>query len=199
MKTTDKNLIGLWVNLSRAYEIALLGGFSIKIVFEKDYVEGFDDYKTIKDFFEDVEFKADGDLTLEITKPDYSYNTKNCDTIKDIKARVRKSLPNKRPTSFKSKDACDALMRTATQRLSFSLSTVEKIKKVASVISQLHGAKFIETAHLAEAIHYNCYDYNLCVAENQTINFGKGIQVSLFDLEYKDIEAAVEYLQKIIK
>jgi hypothetical protein len=35
-----KNLVGIWVNLSRAYEIALLGNFKIQIVFNKEYKQG---------------------------------------------------------------------------------------------------------------------------------------------------------------
>ena len=51
-----KNLVGLWANLSRAYEMALLGKFSIQIIFDKEYIQGFDDYESIKSFYKDVLF-----------------------------------------------------------------------------------------------------------------------------------------------
>jgi hypothetical protein len=48
-----KNLIGLWPNLFRAIEIAITGKYSISIFFEKDYINGFSDYKKLKSFVKD--------------------------------------------------------------------------------------------------------------------------------------------------
>jgi hypothetical protein len=63
-----KNLVGIWVNLSRAYEIALLGNFKIQIVFNKEYKQGFEDYDNIKSFYNEVDFVKEGDLIIEIYK-----------------------------------------------------------------------------------------------------------------------------------
>lgn len=193
----SKNLIGLWVNVSRAYEIALLGNFSIQIVFEKEYTEGFSDYEKIKSFYKGVDFVKNGDLIVEISKPDYSIKTERCETIDDIKARVRDAKAHVTPTEF-ANNSCDALLKNATNRLSFSLETREKTIEISQVIAQLDGAKKINAWHMVEAIQYKCYDHTLCNAEERTVNFGKGIKIALHELDVTDIENAIKYLKGVI-
>ena len=118
------NLIGLWINLSRAYEIALAGGFSIQVVFGGDYTQGFDDYEQIKRFFVGVPFVAKGDLVVEILKPD-SYQPSQTQTLADIKTRV--AAIGGKPTDFSNR-ACNEFLEVATQRLSFDLTTQQKVK-----------------------------------------------------------------------
>lgn len=193
-----KNLVGLWVNLSRAYEIALLGNFKIQIVFDREYKQGFDDYENIKSFYNEVEFVKEGDLIVEIYKPDYSQKTERFETKKDIKSRVDKALKNKKPDLFKN-DSCDALLKTATDRLGFTLEKREKVIEISKIIAQLDGSHTIEPQHIAEAIQYNCYDNTQCNAENKSINFGDGIQITLYDLDCTDIENAINYLSELVK
>ena len=193
-----KNLVGLWVNLSRAYEIALLGNFRVKIVFDKEYKQGFEDYENIKAFYKDVLFCKDGDITVEIYKPNYTQDKINYETLDDILGRVNRAKNNSLPTDFKN-DACNTLLKTATERLGFSYSKKEKVIEIAKIIAQLDNSKFIEAQHLAEAIQYNCYDDTQCDAENKSISFGSGIQIALYDLDCIDIENAISYLSGLIK
>jgi hypothetical protein len=186
------------VNLSRAYEIALLGNFKIQIVFNKEYKQGFEDYDNIKSFYNEVDFVKEGDLIIEIYKPDYNQNTERFETKEDIKSRVEMALKNKKPNSFKN-NSCDTLLKTATDKLGFTLQKREKVIEISKTIAQLDGSTAIEPHHIAEAIHYNCYDKTQCNAENKSINFGDGIQIALYDLDYTDVENAINYLSELVK
>lgn len=194
---TKKNIIGLWANLSRAYEIALLGRFTIQIVFDKAYKQGFGDYEMIKSFYDDVEFVKEGDLIVEIYKPDYDKKTEGFETKQDIKSRVENAPRYKKPELFKN-SSCEALLKIATDRLNFTLLKREKTIEVSKTIAQLDNSTYIEPQHIAEAIQYSSYDYSQCNAESRCINFGDGIQVALHDLDRIDVESAIKYLSELI-
>lgn len=193
-----ENLVGLWINLSRAYEIALLGNFSIRVVFNKDYIQGFDDYESIKSFYKDVKFSKSGDLTVEIYKPDYTENKINYETLTDIRNRVDKAKKNEIPNDFKN-ETCNVLLKTAIERLSFPHSKKESVIRISKIIAQLDNSKFIEPMHLAEAIQYNCMvDDIICCAEDRSISFGYGITISKTELDKQDINNAIDYLKSLI-
>lgn len=189
-----KNLIGLWVNVSRAYEIALLGNYSIEVVFDKSYKEGFEDYQAIKEFFNEVPFKIGG-LQVEITKPDYQQNSQ-CEDKSDILDRVNAAKKRELPTAFKS-SGCEHLLKVASERLSLSLPKIESIKSVAAVIAQLSGSKEIAVEHIAEAIHYHSYNGEGILAEANQMRFG-GITIPLTEQSEADVKLAVEYLQTLL-
>lgn len=192
-----ENLVGLYENLSRVYEIALLGNFSIKVVFDKEYIQGFDDYESIKDFYKDVSFCKDGDMAVEIYKPDYTKNSIKYETLEDIINRVNQAKENSLPTDFKN-DSCNALLKTATKRLGLSYSKTKKAIEIAKVIAQLDGSKMIEVHHLAEAIQYNHVDGTVCVAEEKSISFGYGITITKSEIDREDITNAINYLNSLI-
>ena len=192
-----KNLVGLWANLSRAYEIALLGNFSIKIVFDKEYIQGFDDYKNIKSFYKDVIFSKDGDMTVCIYKPDYTQNRINYETLEDILVRVNRAKGNSLPTDFIN-DNCNVLLKTATERLGFSYSKKEKVIEIAKIIAQLDNSREIEVQHISEAIHYNCVDDTVCIAEDKSISFGYGITITKSEINFEDINNAINYLKSLL-
>lgn len=193
------NLVGLWVNLSRAYEIALLGGFSIKVVFQKEYTEGFDDYKEIKSFYKDVNFCGNGDMTIEMYKPIHQKGVRY-ETLDDIINRVREAEKNPAPTTFKN-SACDALLSNAIDRLNLSVRNVQKVNELAAVIARIDASKYTEAHHLAEAIHY-IDRYNLdeyCVAEDEVISFGHGsIVISKSYIDKEHVLSAIDYLKSLI-
>lgn len=192
------NLIGYWVYLSRAYEIALLGNFTIQIVFDKEYTQGFDDYQKIKDFYSKVDFIKDGDLVVEITEPNYDQDLSQYETITDIHLRVENAKKNIKPNN-KLNDASKLLLKTATQRLNLSLDSREKVIEIATIIAQLEGKDSIRIEHIAEAIQYVVLKDNsgICNAENKSIKFGKGIEITLYELNNEDINNAIEYLNEI--
>ncbi len=190
-----KNLTGLWCNVARAYEIALLGNYSIQVVFDKTYKEGFEDYQTIKEFFNEVPFNIGG-LQVEITKPDYQQKTQ-WEEKTDILARVYAAKMRELPTAFKS-SGCDHLLKVAAERLNLSFAKVENIKSVAAVIAQLAGSKEIAVEHIAEAIHYHSYNGECVTAESKSFKFGD-IIIPLTEQSELDIHAAIEHLQELLK
>jgi hypothetical protein len=197
LKENGFNIIGLWPNLARACEIALLGDFSIQVVFEKEYRQAFDDYEKIKMFYSKASFKSDGDLIVEIYRPDYEQFGRKYETLKDIESRVIKARSNELPDKYNG-PACEALLRTATERLGLSLNDIDKVNSTAGVVAQLEGSKDIKPEHVAEAIQYiikvrvNHPAY--CNAENKIIMFGNGIAVANHELNHDDVQNAIEYL-----
>jgi len=203
MKTETTNIIGMWVNLSRVYEIAKLGGLSIRIVFDKDYTNGFKDYELIKAFYKDVNFSSEGDMIIQLTPPEISTHPirKNqFETLSDIEKRIEKARNNILPSEF-SGDSCHTLLKTAINRMNFSLTDTEKVKEIAGVIAKLNGNDKIQVEHVVEAAQYKCLlgEGNYCNAENKSILFGSGIEIALTELNPFDIQRAIEYLQGLIE
>jgi len=195
-----KNIIGLWCNLFRAIEIAKTGEYSVSIHFAEDYKNGFDDYRSIKSFCKGWfdNFVSDGDIKIEIVKPQ-SYEQKGkCETLEDISTRVEKSLQFQKP-ELKLCDSSEILLKTATQRLDLSLSQVEKIKQIAVTIAQMDFSKTIQAQHIAESIQYS-YVYNDTGynAESESKMFGDMIQIKLGEIDSDTIKSAIEYLNGLL-
>lgn len=193
----ERNLSALWANLSRACEIALLGQFTVQVTFDKDYVQGFDDYKQIKAFFKGVEFVKDGDLIVEVFKPDYRMKDRRCESWQAVEERVKQCK------SFPLPDAvfCNSgqsLFNTAIERLCLSLSQQAKVLAIAQVIAQSAGCKSIKPEHVAEAIQYQIMEAGHCNAEIRSIHFGKGIEIALHELDNTDVENCIDYLKNLI-
>jgi len=156
----DKNYVGHWVNLSRAYEIACLGDFSIKLEYNiLNYPKAKEDFNIIKKFFSRVKFSEDGFLSIEIWKPDYTNKT-SFETLKDIKHRVKQAKNNMVPTEYDKPASCESLFKTAIDRMELSLGQQNKVIKTASVIAQLANSDKIRIEHLAEAIQYSRGNYD---------------------------------------
>ena len=195
-----KNIIGLFVALSRAIEIAKLGNHTVSVCFDDDYKEGFDDYESIKNFYSGWfdSFVENGDIKIELFKPqDYEQN-RQCETIIDIQKRIDKALLHKKP-EIKLCNASQQLLKTAIGRIGLSLSQVEKIKEVAQTIAQLDLSDKIMAWHIAEAIQYsyNFDDDKKLNAEKKSIVFGGMIEVRMCFIDNETINAAIEYLQKM--
>ena len=191
------NLFPLWVGLSRAYEIALLGGFSIRVMIDEDYPEGFDDYQKIKDFFKGVEFSADGDMIIQIVKPK-TYDSKIIgETMADVLGRVEVAKGNKTPNRFES-TTCDVLLNTATDRLNLSYNDRDMIIEFAKTIAQLEGSENIKAVHIAEGIQYKYFDGSLINIEGNCLTFGYGINIARTTLDRDDISNAIKHLESLL-
>jgi hypothetical protein len=198
MKKQDRNIVMLWCNLSRVYEIAKLGNHSIRVVFDPEYIEGFDDYKAIKKFYSDVKFSSTGDIICEITKP-YDYNDSRGETKADIRIRVEQAKLYITPEYIKT-DAIKTLMKTAINRLQMSLQDTQQVEAIAMTIAQLANTETVRIEHIAEAIQYRaCREDIAITAENKSIQFGRNITIGLTEKNPTDIEQAIEYLQSILK
>ena len=191
------NLFPLWVGLSRAYEIALLGGFSIRVMIDEDYTEGFDDFQKIKEFFKGVEFSADGDIVIQIEKPK-TYNSKIIgETMADVLGRVEVAKGNKTPNRFES-TTCDVLLNNATDKLNLSYNDRDMIIEFAKTIAQLEGSENIKAVHIAEGIQYIHFDGSLINVEGNYLTFGYGIRIARTRLRRGDITNAIKHLESLI-
>lgn len=148
------NIIPLYPNLMRAYQIAYLGGFSIslKLDDEYDYIQGKNDLRYIKEFYSNIGFNSNG-LTIDIQKPRDSFSNVKGKTLDEVNKEVDYVRSNIRPTEYLG-SAWKALLDTAIKRLSLTLKEVDRIKLYASVIAQLDNSSKIRIEHLAEAIQY---------------------------------------------
>lgn len=109
-------ITGLWVNVARAYEVALAGNYTIKLVYNKiEYPSAPKDFELIKNYYPDVKFTTDGDLAVEIYGPNIGDKNYGED-ITQIVGRVR-NMSNATLNEFKSKGAVDSLLNTAQSRL----------------------------------------------------------------------------------
>lgn len=191
------NIIGSFLNMARAYEIAKLGHFSIQVVFNKSYLNGFDDYESIKAFYNRATFVERGDIVVEIVPPDPAHNNVEYEKISDIHSRVQKAFGNEKPEVFEG--VCRNLLKTATEKLGFSIERRQTVRELAKVIAQLDGSKIVKLEHLAEAIQYNVTDgSDMCNGESKEVLFGHGIKIAKTELDRDDIEYAIEYLKKML-
>jgi hypothetical protein len=195
-----ETLVGLWCNLFRAIEIAKTGEYSISIYFDQEYKKGFDDYRSIKAFCKGWfdKFVSDGDIKIEIVKPQSYEQKSKYETLEDISLRVEKSLQFQKP-ELNLCNASESLLETTTQRLDLSLSQVEKIKQIAATIAQMDFSETIQAQHIAESIQYsfmyNDTGYN---AEEESIMFGDMIQIKLGKIDSETIKSAIDYLNGVL-
>jgi hypothetical protein len=170
---TSQNVNGIYSNLSRAYEIALLGGFAIKLstVENADSVEVSEkDMKFITGFFPNVKFYYPSDnnkdipfintvLYVELNKPHFENisaglrNGRKTETLQDIVSRVESAKSNITP-EFKPNEAGWTLFKTGYERLDLDVITCEYIAKTSQIIAKLHGSKDIKVEYIAEAMQY---------------------------------------------
>ena len=195
---TAVDIVELWANLARAYEVALLGNFSIRVVLAPEYPQGHTDYKDAKAFYRNVQFSSDGDLTILLHRPDYNQamRRRGSETLKDIEDRVEEARKNMIPTDLDG-ESCIALLENATEKQNLSYRTRRRILKIAGVIAQLEGSKLVKVHHLAEAIQYATSYRNTRDAEDAFIYFGPGIRIAITRLEEEDITNAINALQSL--
>jgi hypothetical protein len=196
-----KNLIGIWPNLSRAYEIARMGNFTLSVIYDKEYKNGQEDYKLIKAFYPEVVFTRKGDITMEILEPIWervSNRERGWETLADIEKRVRQGMRNETPVWARN-EANEQLKHMAVERLHLSVKDLETINNMATSIAQIEGVKFVQPHHVAEAINYKAIDHNhpYVWAEDSTHYFGNGISISDWADKY-EIEQAIEYLKTML-
>lgn len=135
-------------HLTRAYEIALLGYYSLRPVADLEmYPNVLEDLPLLQSIYTDVWFKPDGDLFVELYPPD-------CDMVKIDYDKIKTAHSNIKPPR-EIKGASEILLRTAQERLKLSLHRTELILDIAATIAQLERSKEIKIEHLAEAIQYS--------------------------------------------
>ena len=168
----ENNVCGLYCNLSRAYEIAMLGNFTIRLI-KGNNVDNHEpsdnDLKMISNLFTGVDYVFENDynpeivlektmLHIELTMPNFEMilTNRKSELISDVLDRVNKAKDNVKP-EFKLSEGGRTLFKTAFERLKLSFVDLESIAECSRVIAQLHGSKDIKIEYLAEAIQYHSY------------------------------------------
>jgi len=156
------NLVGVFDgNISRAYEIAKVGGHSITMAYYKS-IDGDDerdvnpnDCKLIADAF-GFKSVSDGDLIVEVVRIqfDYLFSGRRGETIETVNERINEALARPEVTDFEKYDVCMSLLKTAYDRLNLCITDVQTIFKLSATIARLDGSGLIRVEHLAEAIQY---------------------------------------------
>ena len=191
-----RNLIPLWYNFARVYEIAKLGNYSVRVIFENEYIEGFDDYKAIKKFYSGIQFSSTGQMVVEISKPDYD-STIRGETLSDIHTRISEAKKFAIPEYVKT-GAIASLVKTATERLNLSMENIENAEAIAVTIARLALSNEVRIEHIAEAIQYRAVDETCIDAEGKAMQFGKNITIGRGLKNPTEIEEAISFLEKMI-
>lgn len=189
-------LTGLYPNLARAYEIALLGGYSIEVFYNTiSYEEAPEDIALIMEYFSGVEFKRGGNIRIEICKPKIEMNRNWYESIEHIKDRVENAVACV-PTFLD--NSCSTLLKIATERLNLGLKQVLEIKERAEIIARLDMSSAICAAHIAESIQYS-YRCDHEISVNSVYDTLDKIQVvDLMDiLDAENVTKILNYAKKL--
>jgi len=197
------NLTGVFPNLSRGYEIALLGGHSITVTYSADlfnYPQASEDYSEIKKYFNKVKFVGDGEIWIEILRPKDYERGRYSETLDDVHRRVdtAKSNPEPKPEYC---STSNELLKNAINKLQLSSKDVKIIRKVSSTIAKLDGETKIQAHHVAEAIQYRIkenWEHLVINAEDDSIQFGDKIKIKRGEIDYENAEKAINYLKEML-
>lgn len=162
------NPVILAVNIARAYEICLTGGYKMKIIPSETsdepelYRAQLDNIKYFEQIYQDVctdnlqhaaiviEMHNIGsqDILRSFMQPG------SCETIEDIKSRVTSTIEKNSMPKHELCQSGSQLLKTAIDRLNLSIRQVGFIYSVAKTISYMDGSDTIRPEHVAEAIQY---------------------------------------------
>ena len=197
------NLTGVFPNLSRAYEIALLGGHSITVTYSAvlfNYPQASEDYSEIKKYFNKVKFVGDGEIWIEILKPKNYNDGKYSETLEAVHKRVNTAKSNPEPNPEYCSTS-DELLKNVVNKLNLSLKDLEIIQKVSSTCAKLDGETKILAHHVAEAIQYRIkenWEHLVINAEDDSIQFGDKIKIKRGEIDYENAEKAINYLKEML-
>ena len=151
----------IFANLTRALEVASVGNLSLQLVYDKNYPQFENDHLLIKSYYEETMglchiFAQNGHIIIEMYRPEYNdLNITRGEDKEEVVKRIKEAKARKtnNPLEFGS-SACDLLLKSAYDKLNFSLYNVQVIKKVAEAIALLDNSSKIQAEHIAEAIQY---------------------------------------------
>jgi predicted ATPase with chaperone activity len=155
------NILGSYENLSRAIEIAKVGGHTVTLAYYKsidgDYERDVNplDCKLVADTYGFTPV-IDGDLIVEVVRVQFDYlmSNRKHETLEEINERIATATAFQEVTEFEKYDVCMSLLRTAYDRLNLCTTDVQRIFKVAATIARMAYSPLIRVEHIAEAIQY---------------------------------------------
>ena len=141
-----------WINLERAYQIALLGNFQICPVSTEpihcDFNRAVETCNLLNIFTPDFS----GSLIVELVRP----QIEPLGAFPEITVDYQKALDahaNTLPTEHHN-NTHETLMKVAQNKAGLSFSDIQDAYKFAAIIAQLDNSPTIKIEHVAEAIHY---------------------------------------------
>lgn len=139
-----------WINLERAYQIALLGGFKICPVSAEPIHEDFNRAVKSCNLLNIFTPEFSGSLVVELVRPEigalFPEITVNWQYAIDAQA-------NALPTEHHN-NTHETLMKAAQDKGGLSLCDIQDAYKIAATIAQLDNSPVIRLEHVAEAVHY---------------------------------------------
>jgi hypothetical protein len=199
MKKKSKITLNPWVNLERAYEVALLGGYTVTPVSNEPIYEDFNTFA--KPTLQGI-LHENGDMFVELSP----LQRDNLDIevsfhVNMEKIEALKNTPN--PDEYVDEKKCMGFLKTIQERMNFSEVQLKRIEKIAATIAKLDDSKAIELNHIAEAIHYQMVInkdteyYNLLEPDHIYIE-GVKIPKKLLNSHY-ELSQLIEKLNEYIK
>lgn len=145
-----------WINLERAYQIALLGGFKICPVSAEPIHDDFNRAVESCNLLNIFTPESSGSLIVELVRP----QIEPLGAFPKITVNWRYAIDaqaNALPTEHHN-NTHEILMKTAQSRAGLSFSDIQDAYKFAATIAQLDNSPTIKIEHVAEAIHYKVVD-----------------------------------------
>lgn len=158
----EYNLVGLAENFARAYEIAKVGNFKVKIVTHGDNHASEQDIKLFNEFYGFAETEENPDMILELCYgPSEILNLitrkSRSETLEEINTRIDDIVLSDIVVDKTLNQTCTNLFKTSIDKLHLSLTDSIKVIDIAATIAKMAQSTSIKAEHIAEAIHYKSY------------------------------------------
>jgi hypothetical protein len=152
-----KNLIAIYPNVARAYEIARATSNIWTLYYDKEeYPNGHEDCRMLTNFFNIASISDYNSIKVHVSRP--VANTvvgqiKGYETIEEINKRVELREANKL-SSFDLGENSKSILKTAYERLNLTAAQIFWAERISAIIAKLDNKKLIEPIHVAEALNY---------------------------------------------
>jgi hypothetical protein len=187
MIKTNESFLNCFPSVHRAVEVAIVSGLKIKPFCRKDQ-PNMHALENIRYLQISHLFSMTGDIFLFIDTPAYADTAnvkyrKNIDDIEIMEGELRKIHKDNSPFPQEplvlSDTASGLLLKTAFERLEFTIHDYMVVRRVAYAIALLDKTTMIKTEHLAEAIHYRTI--RPFEEMDGSINYGDNNEVNLWE------------------
>lgn len=151
----------LFVNFSRAYQIARVGNFTMQCFCAPEYKGGAALFNLLKSKLPGATYVSHGaDLNIELLEPYELFTDITVD--QSIFDKINRALGRELPTVYASPSSNEALLRTAV-KYGLNPELRQLINRISAVIAQLDGNATICVVDFAEAIQYVSFNGYGCI------------------------------------